>query len=88
MVRHVDRLILGLAPCKPFDLLNDRDMLHLVKMMVGKREFGLTKVTKVKGHATGEMVVSRQVRALDKAGNDEADDAADFGWRRVPVGGY
>ena len=46
----------------------------------------LTKVTKVKGHATGEMVVAGQVRALDKTGNDHAHDAADFGRTRVPVG--
>ena len=38
----------------------------------------------MKGHATGDMVVSWQFRALDKAGNG-ADDAADFGGRRVLV---
>ena len=32
------------------------------------------------------MVVSGQVKALDKAGNDEADHEADFGRRRVLVG--
>ena len=31
----------------------------------------LTRVTKVKGHATGGVVVSGQVRALDLAGNDQ-----------------
>ena len=30
-----------------------------------------------------EMVASGQVRALDKVGNDQADDAADHGRRRV-----
>ena len=32
------------------------------------------------------MVVSGHVRALDEAGHDEADDAADFGRRRGPLG--
>ena len=81
-----DRLIQGLAPCRPFEHLNDGDLLHLVENMPDIREPGLTKATKVKGHATGEMVVSGQVRGLNKARDGEADKAADFGWRRVSVG--
>ena len=62
VVRHVDRLIQGLAPCKPFELLKDGDLLHLFKIMLDERRPGLTGVTKVKGHATGEMVVSGRLR--------------------------
>ena len=85
MVRHVDGLNQGLAPCKPFELLNDGDLLHLVQVMLDKREPGLTEAPKVKCYATGEMVISGQVRVLDEVGNDETGDAADFGRRRRRV---
>ena len=48
-----------------------------------QRRLVWTRVSKVKGHADEEMVASGQVRALDKVGNDQADDAADHGRRRV-----
>ena len=41
VVWHVDRLVQGMAPCKPFELLNDGDLLHLVKTMFEKRVPGL-----------------------------------------------
>ena len=84
--RHADRIIQRLAPCKPSELMIDGDLLCFDKILLDQMGLGLTGVTTVKGHATGEMVASGQVRALDKAGNDQADDAADFGGRRVPVG--
>ena len=62
-----------------FELLNDGHLRHLVKIMLNQRGWA------DKGYE-GKMVVSGQVRALDMAGNGETDDAADFGWRRVPVG--
>ena len=37
------------------------------------------KVTKVKGHATDEMIDEGKVRKQDKEGNDQADEAADKG---------
>ena len=43
------------------------------------------KVTKVKGHASEDMVVDGRVRDLDLWGNNAADKAADFGRKRVPV---
>ena len=43
------------------------------------------KVSKVKGHADDGMVLGGRVRDLDRLGNNAADDAADFGRRRVPV---
>ena len=42
VVRHVDRIIQGLAPCKPFELLNDGDPLYLVHIVLDKRRPGLT----------------------------------------------
>ena len=46
---------------------------------------GLTtvRISKVKGHADDAMVLHGQVRQEDKLGNDAADEAADFGRRRV-----
>ena len=40
-------------------------------------------ISKVKGHADEGLVRSGQVRALDRYGNSRADEAADFGRRRV-----
>ena len=40
-------------------------------------------MTKFKGHADEEMVRIGQVRELDTLGNNAADEAADFGRRRV-----
>ena len=37
------------------------------------------KISKVKGHATEEMVSEGKVKAEDKEGNDKADEAADQG---------
>ena len=41
------------------------------------------RVSKVKGHADDAMVLHGQVRRDDKLGNDAADEAADFGRRRI-----
>ena len=38
---------------------------------------------KVKGHADDAMVFNGQVREVDRLGNNAADEAADFGRRRV-----
>ena len=43
----------------------------------------LSGVSKVKGHADEAMVRSGQVREADRFGNCAADEAADFGRRRV-----
>ena len=46
---------------------------------------GLTtvRISKVKGHAVEAMVLMGQVREVDRLGNNAADEAADFGRRRV-----
>ena len=51
-------------------------MLHL-------RGHDTVRITKVKGHADEGMVLDGRVRELDKLGNDAADEAADFGRRRI-----
>ena len=51
-------------------------MLHLGGL-------GTVRITKVKGHADEGMVLDGRVREVDRLGNDAADEAADFGRRRV-----
>ena len=41
------------------------------------------RVTKVKGHADDDMVQAGRVHEFDWVGNNAADEAADFGRRRV-----
>ena len=52
--------------------------------MLRIRGLGSVRISKVKGHADEAMVRTGTVRGLDKLGNDGADEAADFGRRRVP----
>ena len=66
----------------PFCLCTDGDLLACVSGMLRYRTRGSVKVSKVKGHATDTMVADGRVRGEDKAGNDAADMAADFG--RLP----
>ena len=59
----------------PFELVTDGDLLVLIDRMLYLR-----------GHDTvadDGMVLDGRVRELDKFGNDAADEAADFGRRRV-----
>ena len=51
-------------------------MLHL-------RGLDTVRISKVKGHPDDGMVLRGQVRREDRLGNDAADEAADFGRRRV-----
>ena len=44
---------------------------------------GTVRISKVKGHAEEDMVQDGRVRELDRVGNNAADEAADFGRRRV-----
>ena len=41
------------------------------------------RISKVKGHADEGMVLDGRVREVDRLGNGAADEAADFGRRRV-----
>ena len=51
-------------------------MLHL-------RCLDTVRITKIKGHADEGMVLDGRVLEVDRLGNDAADEAADFGRRRV-----
>ena len=51
-------------------------MLHL-------RGLDTVRISMVKGHADEGKVLDGRVREIDRLGNDAADEAADFGRRRV-----
>ena len=83
VVGHVARIIANKSLARPFELLVDGDLLALVKMLVEARGDGTTAISKVKGHADEGLVRDGRVREVDKIGNDLADEAANFGRRRV-----
>ena len=78
-------LLDGNLGAQPFQVVPDGDLLCLIHHMLLLRGPNTVKVTKVKGHASEDMVVDGRVRDLDRLGNKAADEAADFGRRRVPV---
>ena len=55
----------------------------LIERMLHLRGLDTVRVSKVKGHADEDMVLHGRVRGEDKLGNDAADEAPDFGRRRV-----
>ena len=63
-------------PKKPWALQHDGDLWHLYHRFVSAKTTQAIDITKVKGHATTDMVASGKVRAEDKLGNDKADEAA------------
>ena len=83
VVRHVGRILSCCCGPKPFELVNDGDLLLLIDRMIQQRGVDTVCISKVKGHADDGMVLHGQVRREDKLGNDAADEAADFGRRRV-----
>ena len=66
-----------------FELVNDGDLLFLVDRMLHLRGRDAVRVSKVKGHADEGMVLDGRVREVDRLGNNAADEAADYGRRRV-----
>ena len=83
VVRHVGRLLDGRPGSIPFELLKDGDLLLLIDRMLRLRGPDTVRISKVKGHADEAMVHNGQVREVDRFGNNAADEAADFGRRRV-----
>ena len=81
--RHVGRLLDGHHGSVPFELVRDGDLLFLIERMLHLRGLDTVRVSKVKGHADEAMVLDGRVREDDRLGNDAADEAADFGRRRV-----
>ena len=69
-------------PC-PSELSRDGDLILLLIGSLSRREGDTVRVTKVWGHADGDMVQAGRVQDLDKVGNNAADEAADFGRRPV-----
>ena len=59
------------------------DLLLLIDRMLRLRGPDTVRISKVKGHADEAMVLHGQVREVDRLGNNAADEAADFGRRRV-----
>ena len=83
VVRHVGRLLDGCLGAVPFELVTDGGLLLLIDRMLRSRGLDTVRISKVKGNADDAMVLHGQVRREDKLGNDAADEAADFGRRRV-----
>ena len=83
VVRHVGRLLADCPGTTPFEPVNDGDLLFFTDRMLHLRGRDTVRITKVKGHADEGMVLDGRVRELDSFGNCAADDAADFGRRRV-----
>ena len=59
-------------------------LLVLIRRMLDLRSRDTVRISKVKGHADEALVRAGCVRDLDRLGNNGADEAADFGCRRVP----
>ena len=64
---------------QPWKLMKDGDLWEMFAKAVEERGPGCTKISKVKGHATQEMVDAGEVEKQAKEGNDNADDAAEKG---------
>ena len=82
VVRLVGRLLDGRRGPTLFELVEHGDLLLLIEML-HLRGLDTARITKVKGHADEGMVLDGWVREVDRLGNDAADEAADFGRRRV-----
>ena len=65
------------------NFLKDGDLLLLIDRMLRLRGPDTVRISKVKGHADEAMVLHGQVRVVGRLGNNAADEAADFGRRRV-----
>ena len=83
VVLHVGRLLDNRYCSSPFELVTDGDLLVLIRRMLDLRGRDTVRIAKVKGHADEAIVLDGRVRDLDRIGNNAADEAADFGRRRV-----
>ena len=86
VVRHVGQLLAGRHHGSvPYELVKDDDLLLLLERMLHLRGLDTVRISEVKGHADEGMVLDGRVREVDRLGNDAADEAADFGRRRVSI---
>ena len=83
VVNHLAGIIAGGRVGRPFPLVNDGDLLALAQRLFRWRGPRAAAVSKVKGHADEGMVAQGRVRDVDRIGNNEADEAADLGRKRV-----
>ena len=74
VVRHVGRLLDGLSGVRPLELVDDGDLIILIRKLLSIRGEGTVCISKVKGHADESLVRCGQVRALDRYGNSRADE--------------
>ena len=65
VVRHVGRLLDSHYGSVPFELVNDGDLLLLIRKMLRLRGLDTVRVTKVKGHADKGMVLDGGVREIE-----------------------
>ena len=73
------QILKGVLPNKPWAILTDGDIWECVEQIVDAKGAHAVNITKVKGHATDQMVVEGKVRIEHKEGNDASDVAADKG---------
>jgi hypothetical protein len=64
---------------RPWTLVTNGDLWRSLEEAMIAKGPGAFKVSKVKGHATDEMVSAGKVKEEDKTGNDVSDEAADKG---------
>ena len=64
---------------RPWGTQIDGDLWEIYHNHLKAKGIHALRITKVKGHATQEMVDNKQVKERDKAGNDMADIAAEQG---------
>ena len=83
VVRHLGRLLDGHHSSLPFELVKDGDLPLRIERMLRLRGLHTVRITKVKGHADEALVLDGRVGEIDRLGNNAADEAADFGRRRV-----
>ena len=83
VVRHVGRLLDGCRGPVPFELVDYGDLLLLTERMLHLRGRDTVRISKVEDHADEGTVLDGRVREVDRLGNNAADEAADFGRRRV-----
>ena len=69
VVRHAGRLLDNNLGARPFELLQDGDLLCLIHRMLFLKSFGTVKISKNKGHAGEGTVLQGRVRNLDRLGN-------------------
>ena len=80
MVCHVGRLLNGHHGSVACEVVTDGDLLLQIERMLHLRGLDTVRMTKEKGHVHEGVVLDGRVW---EQGNNAAEEAADFGRRRV-----